>query len=76
MSDEMDRAQAREEEMRHDALAEHSRRSQPTTAKSASICVRCDEPIPEGRRKAWPGVQLCVDCQRLAERQGRFRRIA
>ena len=32
--------------------------------ESASICVECDEPIPEARRKAIPGVKLCVDCQR------------
>jgi len=23
----------------------------------------CDEPIPEARRKAIPGVHLCVNCQ-------------
>ncbi len=32
--------------------------------ESASICVECDEPIPEARRKAIPGVKLCIDCQR------------
>jgi len=26
-------------------------------------CEECDEPIPAARRKAIPGVRLCVDCQ-------------
>lgn len=26
-------------------------------------CERCDAPIPEARRKAVPGVHLCVRCQ-------------
>jgi len=30
---------------------------------SAHECVECGAVIPEGRRKAVPGVQLCVDCQ-------------
>lgn len=31
--------------------------------ESARHCVECDEPIPEARRLAVPGVQLCVGCQ-------------
>ncbi|KAA9010241.1 DksA/TraR family C4-type zinc finger protein [Histidinibacterium aquaticum] len=38
--------------------------------ESATHCVECDEPIPERRREAIPGVKLCVDCQQ--ERDGRF----
>tara|TARA_R110001606_G_scaffold20690_2_gene73595 strand:- start:3860 stop:4147 length:288 start_codon:yes stop_codon:yes gene_type:complete len=30
---------------------------------SARVCAECDEPIPEARRAAQPGVQLCVACQ-------------
>ncbi len=26
-------------------------------------CVECGEPIPEGRRRAVPGVRTCVACQ-------------
>ncbi len=26
-------------------------------------CEECGEPIPEARRRALPGVRLCVDCQ-------------
>lgn len=30
---------------------------------SAAFCAECDEPIPEARRRAIPGVRLCVACQ-------------
>jgi phage/conjugal plasmid C-4 type zinc finger TraR family protein len=26
-------------------------------------CADCEEPIPENRRRALPGVKLCIDCQ-------------
>ena len=31
--------------------------------ESLSRCEECDEPIPERRRTALPGVRLCVECQ-------------
>lgn len=31
---------------------------------SLTHCAECDEPIPEARRRAVPGVKLCIDCQR------------
>jgi len=30
---------------------------------SAERCDECDEPIPQARREALPGVRLCVACQ-------------
>jgi phage/conjugal plasmid C-4 type zinc finger TraR family protein len=30
-------------------------------------CVDCDAPIPEARRKAVPGVRLCIECQRVED---------
>lgn len=33
-----------------------------------SHCEECDAPIPEARRKAVPGVCLCVRCQDAADR--------
>lgn len=30
---------------------------------SATVCKECGEDIPEGRRRAVPGVKFCVDCQ-------------
>ena len=37
--------------------------------QSATHCAECEEPIPEKRRAAIPGVKLCIDCQ--SERDGR-----
>lgn len=30
-------------------------------------CQECDEPIPEARRRAVPGVRMCVSCQQAAD---------
>ena len=69
--DVVDRAQAREQEMRQDALDKHTRTAQASAAAdSAETCAMCGEPIPEGRRNAVPGVQTCVDCQKDVERLG------
>jgi len=32
-------------------------------------CEECDAPIPEPRRRAVPGVRLCVACQEQADRE-------
>ncbi|WP_109465170.1 DksA/TraR family C4-type zinc finger protein [Albibacillus kandeliae] len=37
---------------------------------SLTHCAECEEPIPEPRRVAIPGVKLCIDCQQ--ERDSRF----
>ncbi len=31
--------------------------------ESLTHCAECEEPIPEARRDAIPGVKLCIDCQ-------------
>lgn len=33
------------------------------TGESRTHCAECEEPIPEARRRALPGVKLCVACQ-------------
>ena len=38
-------------------------RARLPTGESAAECEECDEPIPEARRKAVPGVRTCVSCQ-------------
>jgi phage/conjugal plasmid C-4 type zinc finger TraR family protein len=48
-------------------------------AQSLTHCAECEEPIPEARRRAIQGVELCVDCQgeqdaRVAARGGINRR--
>lgn len=39
---------------------------------SRSHCAECDAPIPEARRKALPGVRLCVACQSEVDAEQRF----
>ena len=39
--------------------------------ESRTHCADCDEPIPEARRTAIPGVKLCIECQ--SERDTAFR---
>ena len=36
--------------------------------ESLTHCEACEEPIPEARRKALPGVRLCVNCQAELEK--------
>ncbi|KAF1710037.1 hypothetical protein CSC70_10235 [Pseudoxanthomonas kalamensis DSM 18571] len=38
-------------------------RSRMARGPGLSRCEECDAPIPEARRKAVPGVRLCVACQ-------------
>jgi phage/conjugal plasmid C-4 type zinc finger TraR family protein len=38
-------------------------REQLPRGKSLKRCEECDARIPEARRKALPGVRLCVPCQ-------------
>ncbi len=33
------------------------------TGPSRTNCAECEEPIPEARQNAIPGVKLCLDCQ-------------
>ncbi|MEF3081610.1 DksA/TraR family C4-type zinc finger protein [Luteimonas sp. SMYT11W] len=38
-------------------------RSQLRSGPGLTHCEECDAPIPEARRRAVPGVRLCVECQ-------------
>ena len=44
-------------------------RSQLPKGPSRMRCEDCDEPIPAARRKAIPGVRLCVACQSERDRE-------
>ena len=46
-----------------DELARMKLRARRPAAPSRSHCAECEEPIPQARRDAIPGVQLCIDCQ-------------
>ena len=72
--DDIDRAQAREAEILSDALRDQSLRAGlagKTSADSAEVCQArgCGEVISEARRRAVPGVQLCVACQARREKK-------
>jgi phage/conjugal plasmid C-4 type zinc finger TraR family protein len=43
-------------------------------AVSAEFCEECGNAIPEQRRKAIPGVELCVACKQVQEQQERMYR--
>lgn len=48
-------------------------RSQLPSGESLEVCEECGDPIPEARRKAIPGVRLCVQCQsELDKKQSSF----
>lgn len=36
---------------------------------SLTHCAECEDPIPEARRIALPGVKLCIDCQQARDAQ-------
>jgi phage/conjugal plasmid C-4 type zinc finger TraR family protein len=38
-------------------------RAQIPMGESPTHCTECGEPIPEGRRRAVPGVRTCIECQ-------------
>jgi len=44
-------------------------RSQLPSGEGSTNCENCEEIIPIARRKAMPGVRLCVKCQSEMEKQ-------
>ena len=55
-----------------DELARLRARQGPS-GESLTHCADCDEPIPEARRAAIPGVKLCVECASELQAQTRPR---
>lgn len=68
MADFADDASAVEELQREAALSAHRINRD---AVSATHCSECCEPLPEARRKAYPGCTMCVDCQGEMELRSR-----
>lgn len=54
-----------------DSINDEVRRARAALPKgeSRAFCEECGEPIPEARRKALPGVRLCLECQQEADRE-------
>lgn len=44
-------------------------RSQLPQGPARTRCEECDARIPEARRRAMPGVRLCIACQEAEERE-------
>jgi phage/conjugal plasmid C-4 type zinc finger TraR family protein len=44
-------------------------RSQLQKGPGLTHCEECEKPIPPARRKAVPGVRLCVSCQEAHDRE-------
>lgn len=63
-SEIIDQASALEEMMREQAIQAHRINRD---AVSATHCEECCDPMPEARRKAYPGCTMCVEC--LAEKE-------
>lgn len=55
------------------ALAAHLAQQEVLKGPSAEFCqvADCDMPIPQDRRLAIPGVQLCAQCQTHREKRNR-----
>lgn len=70
MADDVDVAQQIEAETLAVILANRAR---TTSGVSATNCEECDNPIPEARRLALPGIQTCVCCAQLSEDQHAFK---
>ena len=47
-------------------------RSQLPQGPGLEHCEECDTSIPEARRKAMPGVRLCVSCQEAHDKEQGF----
>lgn len=50
-----------------DELARLKARQRRPAGAGRSHCAECEEPIPEARRAALPGVTLCLDCQKARD---------
>lgn len=44
-------------------------RNQLPSGESLTHCEECDDPIPQARREALPGVRLCVKCQQAHDEE-------
>lgn len=44
-------------------------RSRLPEGEGSTCCEKCDAFIPDARRKAIPGVRLCVNCQSALEKK-------
>lgn len=67
--DDADFGNKKEDFLLNKTINMHRRKMQPI-CQSAFFCAICGAKIPEQRRRALPGIQICVTCKRLSERTG------
>jgi len=73
--DEIDLANIAEQRFIAGAINNILRQLPDANKKSLKNCAECDSTIPLARRKALPGVTLCVDCQQEAEDTNRRKQL-
>lgn len=66
MADIIDTANDHADYLLQLSIEQHQRRA-AGQATSAEYCAACGVDIPEARRIAVPGCQLCIDCQQIRE---------
>ena len=67
--EEAEMAQLHSLHMNMNAVAEVQKKlAEQKSQPSAEFCEECGVDIPVARRKLVPGVQLCVECQTIAEK--------
>lgn len=56
-----------------DSINDEVRRARANLPQGVSLeyCQECGETIPEARRRALPGVRLCITCQEEADKEQR-----
>lgn len=71
MADAIDMAQLFEAQHRDKSLLLQPRSIliPPVLIDGALCCAECEDPIPQGRLRALPGVGLCVACQAVQEQE-------
>ena len=59
------------QEQIQDSINDEIRRARKNvpSGESLEFCEECGEEIPPARRKALPGVQLCIHCQEEADKE-------
>lgn len=72
MSDDADRASKYESMERLNGIALAAKDMSKRSPVSLTHCLECGDPIPEKRREAEPGVELCVECKSWQEKGGFF----
>ncbi len=72
MSDDVDRASKYESMERLNGIALAAKDMSKRSPVSLTHCLECGDPIPEKRREAEPGCELCVECKAWKEKGGAF----